>query len=98
METPLSLVLKSPVDLWLLIQTGFLVRVIHWEDFYTTHRLPVRIYDLIKVSEQSKTMANLRAQNPINNDDDIYKDLTTGNYLVVKKDTDATRILVVPHV
>lgn len=74
------------------------MRVLHWEDFYTTHKLTVKIYDLIKVSEESKTMVSLKAQNPINNGDDIYKDLTTGNYLVVKKDAGTTSILVVPHV
>jgi hypothetical protein len=98
METPLNLVLESPTDLWLLIQTGFLIRVFHWEDFYATHKLAIKIYDLIKVSEESKTMANLKAQNPINDGDNIYKDLTTGNYLVIKKSIDTTRVLVVPHV
>lgn len=98
MEAPLNLVLKSPTDLWLLLQTGFLMRVLHWEEFYTTHKLAVKIYDLIKVSEESKTMINLKAQNPINAGDDIYKDLSTGNYLVVRKDTDAMRLFVVPHV
>jgi hypothetical protein len=43
-------------------------------------------------------MANLKEQNPINNGDDIYKDLTTGNYLVIKKSIDSTKVLVVPHV
>ncbi len=57
----------------------------------------MKIYDLIKIQAESKTMLNLKKYSPINEGDSVYRDLVTGNYLIIQQTTDTTRIFVVAH-
>lgn len=97
MDAPLAINISSPVELWMLVQNGFTLKVARWDDFYTTGKFLVRIHDLIKIQDESKTMVNLKKHSPINQGDAAYRDLITGNFLIIRQTTDTTRIFVVPH-
>lgn len=97
MDAPLAINIRSPIELWVLVQNGFTLKVARWDDFYTTGKFLVRIYDLIKIQTESKTMVNLKKYSPINQGDTAYRDLITGNYLIIQQTADTTRVFVVPH-
>jgi hypothetical protein len=98
METPLSIIISNPAELWALLQNGFTVKVVRWDSFYSEHKFLVKIYDLIKIQDGSKTMIGLKKISPINDGDTVYRDLTTGNYLLVQRyTTDTMRIYIVSH-
>lgn len=98
MEAALKLILSSPVEAWLLIQTGFMIRAKFWDEFYTKHRFILLVYGITRLADNSNEVAQLAKTTLLGNEDQVYKDLDTGNYLVVKTDaTDAMRITVIPN-
>lgn len=100
MEAALKLILNSPAEAWLLIQSGFLIRAKFWDEFYTKHRFIILVYGIVRLADNSEEVAELAKNNPIETEDQVFRDLETNNYLVVKTNVNAKdmmSIAVIPN-
>lgn len=98
MDASLKLILSSPAEAWSLIQSGFMIRAKFWDEFYTKHRFILLVYGVTRLADNGAEVFELAKTTMLGNEDQVYKDLETGNYLIVKPDaTDVMRIMVIPN-
>jgi len=75
-----------------------MIRAKFWDVFYTKHRFILLVYGVTRLADNSAEVSALAKNNLLGHEDQIYRDLETNNYLVVKNDaTDAMRVVVIPN-